>query len=150
MIFIRKIYILLESSQYMNYEDNLRREFNNYSPDEDPNGERGLALAEAAMKINGYDVKRVQRWARVSQNLEKIAQTALVLTESEKVAGLTDKGVRKKLSQIREAGYNVKPYSEMNAKEARNYLRQVRGEIFRTLSESSPEIAQRIREVNKD
>jgi len=134
----------------MSYEDNLRREFNNYSPDEDPNGGRGIALADAAMRINGYNIKRVQEWARVSTNLEKIAQTALVLSESEKVAGLSDKGVRRKLSQIRAAGYEVKPYSVMNAKEARNYLKQIRGEIFRTLDEASPEKAQTIRDINSD
>ncbi len=48
-------------------EDDLRIAFNSYNPEEDPSGNIGIGLAEAALKRFGYDQKKVQEWANATR-----------------------------------------------------------------------------------
>jgi hypothetical protein len=52
--------------------------------------------------------------------------------------------IKKRLGELRIAGYGVKHYSKMNKTEAWNYLREIRGKIANELNIKCPEILKKI------
>ncbi|VVB82031.1 Uncharacterised protein [uncultured archaeon] len=42
--------------------DNLKQAFLSYNPENDPNGSIGIALADAAFKVCGYNPNKLQDW----------------------------------------------------------------------------------------
>lgn len=83
-------------------------------------------------------------------NLEEIARIALnrfpELLPGEKIS---IKEIKTRLRDIREAGYDVKPYSKMNTKEAWNYLQRIRKYVCSIAKTHCPKLLMEINRANK-
>jgi len=86
--------------------------------------------------------KELEYWA-------KVARVALPrFPELERGGSISVKEIKRRLREIREAGYPVQPYSEMRKEEAWNYLMQIRKEVYRKAEQYCPEVLSEIKERN--
>ena len=58
--------------------------------------------------------------------------------------------IKERLGEIKRAGYEVKPYSKMKKREARNYLRNIRMDIAREAGTYCPDILREVYAANAE
>ena len=102
---------------------NLATLIKEYDSEKDPNGAIGHALAEVAFAKIGYDFNK----AGIMTETSRVALRRF--PEVQKGETISVKEIKRLLRNIRNIGYPVKPYSEMDKKQAWDYLAQLRKEI---------------------
>jgi hypothetical protein len=84
------------------------------------------------------------------KNLEKLAFIALSrFPELEEGEHITLKELKNKFRELRDAGYNLRPYSKMSKREAIIYLMEIRRDIIMKILRYNPDILTEIRNRNK-
>lgn len=82
---------------------------------------------------------------------EKIANAVLPrFNECEAGERIHVAEVKRRLSQVREAGYDVQPYSHMNARKAWQYLSQIRRNVYENARKYCPDVVSAIDRKNKE
>lgn len=125
----------------------------------------GIELDEldpvARIKMERYQRMLTERaWRERSKQLENCeeqaywentARTALLrFPELEKGERIHAAEVKRRLSEIRNAGYTILPYSNMNAREAWLYLEQIRRDINANARIYCPDILAEITRKNEE
>ena len=103
-----------------------------------------LAEAEKVYKKFGLEGRQEQYWA----NIAKIALLRFPeLQEGERIGFIE---IRRRLTQIRMAGYPTKLYSHMNIKEISDYFFiEVRPDIYKNAGDHCPNVLKNIKRENE-
>ncbi len=138
----------------MDEKESLRREFESYDPEEDikkSGGSYGLTLADRAVKAGIIKLPRlVKKDSEEREKIWRIARVALKRFPAlQRGESISDVELRRRLHEIREAGYSVESYSKMSKDEKWNYLMQLRRDIGAELRENYPDLARQIRSENQ-
>lgn len=102
------------------------------------------AEAEKVYKKFGLEGRKEQYWA-------KIAKIALLrfpeLQEGERISFIE---IKKRLTQIKMAGYHTKSYSHMNIKEISDYFfKEVKSDIYKNAGDHCPNVLKDIKRENE-
>ncbi len=118
--------------------------YDSYDSENDPTGAIGLALADAKDRQNRVACGE-------SPCIARLARIALSrFSELQSGERISVREIKKRLSEIRQAGYNVEPYGNMSKKEAWNYLLKIRREIREKVRDSAPGTLEMIGKTNAE
>ena len=103
-----------------------------------------LAEAEKVYKKFGLEGRQRQYWAN-------IARIAIVrFSELQKGKSIFVNEIKKRLLQIKLAGYNTETYSNMNGEEISNYFfKEVRPDIYKNAGNHCPSVLREIKKENE-
>ncbi len=113
--------------------------------------ERGRADLESDLENLAYNhgdfqvsrnMAERERWG----NITKIALKRFPELERGERISVTE--IKRRLGQIRKAGYDVRPYSKMRKEEAWGYLMQIRREVYEKAGQYCPEVLAEIKKRN--
>ena len=116
--------------------------YDSYDAEEDHTGAIGHALADARERQTGIACIESPYWAG-------IAQVALSrFSELQQGESISVGEIKRRLFQIRQEGYKVKPYSHMSKQEAWNYLNEIRRDVRDKAGVEAPGALERIDRMN--
>lgn len=96
-----------------------------------------------------HDVLRGEAVTSLRKGLEKMCRVALKrFPELERGESIGDKELSRRLREIREAGYNVLPYSHLNKDNKWALIMSIRKDLGSELRINLPEVAEEIRSQN--
>ncbi len=109
-----------------------------YNQDEDPTGMIGMAFADIEYSRRGWDAFRENGEGELYARVARIAlQRFPELQRGEHILG---REIRKRLSAIRRAGYDVRPCSKMDIVAKWNYLMEIRRNVRRKAEQYCPDV----------
>ncbi len=106
------------------FMDTLLEQCEKYNADEDPSGAIGRALEERFYQRTGsfhtLDTEQLELWKEIAfRKFPPLLGGETILVRE----------FKQRFSELRKAGYDIKPYSKLTKKEARNYLREIKRDI---------------------
>ena len=105
--------------------------------------------ASPLVSLPAPDVRAVEDDGNLGYALSIVVPIALRrFPELERGERIGVREIKKRLSKIREAGYNVKPYSKMSREESWAYLQEIRNAVARDAREHCPSELEKVSALN--
>lgn len=118
-----------------------------YNPDEDPNGAIGQGLAEAVHKRTGtFDATQLDGNRAYWTIATRIAITNFPELDRRERVG-TDE-IKKKLGDLRNLGYPINSYSNMNRQELINYFNEIKIDVMKNAETHCPDVLRNVYQSN--
>lgn len=128
----------------------------------DPIGAKGISLAEEVTTFYNGDSDKIrdfhrrieeqglEKYAVESDSIKNAARIALKrFPELERGETIHDSEIKKRLSEVRQTGYSVPPYSHLNKEGRWNLLKEIRSDLWDKIEKTNHEVAEEIKDKNE-